>query len=52
MIKLNRMLELLSEGLAIYNLVGDVLLVNEVLCNCEVLVEDLNMLMDLLALEM
>ncbi|KAA0053531.1 Retrotransposon protein [Cucumis melo var. makuwa] len=30
-----RMLELLSEGLAIYNLVGDVLLVNEVLRNCE-----------------
>ncbi|TYK29668.1 DNA/RNA polymerases superfamily protein [Cucumis melo var. makuwa] len=38
--KLNRMLEPLSEGLAIYTLVGDVLLVNELLRNFEVLVED------------
>ncbi|KAA0067851.1 Transposon Ty3-G Gag-Pol polyprotein [Cucumis melo var. makuwa] len=38
--KLNRMLEPLFEGLAIYIPVGDVLLVNEVLRNCEVLVED------------
>ncbi|KAA0042460.1 putative DNA/RNA polymerases superfamily protein [Cucumis melo var. makuwa] len=36
---LNRMLEPLSEGLAIYTPVGDVLLVIEVLRNCEVLVE-------------
>ncbi|KAL0553555.1 hypothetical protein IC582_007453 [Cucumis melo] len=37
--KLNRMLEPLSEGLSIYTPVGDVLLVNEVLRNCEILVE-------------
>ncbi|KAA0051688.1 DNA/RNA polymerases superfamily protein [Cucumis melo var. makuwa] len=37
--KLNRMLEPLSEGLSIYTPVGDVLLVNEVLRNCEILVK-------------
>ncbi|KAL0544200.1 hypothetical protein IC582_019313 [Cucumis melo] len=42
--KLNRMLEPLFEGLAIYIPVGDVLLVNEVLRNCEVLVEGISML--------
>ncbi|XP_038877048.1 uncharacterized protein LOC120069376 [Benincasa hispida] len=50
--KLNRMLEPLSEGLVIYTPVGDVLLVNEVLRDCEVLVEGLNMLVDLLPLEL
>ncbi|KAL4021466.1 hypothetical protein IC575_020267 [Cucumis melo] len=50
--KLNRMLEPLSEGLAIYTPVGDVLLVNEVLCNCEVLVEGISLLVDLLPLEL
>ncbi|KAA0049993.1 putative polyprotein [Cucumis melo var. makuwa] len=40
--KLNRMLEPLSEELAIYTPVGDVLFVNEVLSNCEVLVEGLH----------
>ncbi|KAA0047501.1 hypothetical protein E6C27_scaffold498G001280 [Cucumis melo var. makuwa] len=50
--KLNRMLEPLSEGLAIYTPVGDVLLVNEVLRNCEVLVEGINLLVDLLPLEL
>ncbi|TYJ98787.1 putative Gag-pol protein [Cucumis melo var. makuwa] len=50
--KLNRMLEPLFEGLAIYTLVGDVLLVNEVLCNCEVLVEGISLLVDLLPLEL
>ncbi|KAL0534484.1 hypothetical protein IC582_028775 [Cucumis melo] len=50
--KLNRMLEPLSEGLAIYISVGDVLLVNEVLRNCEVLVEGISMLVDLLPLEL
>ncbi|KAA0060066.1 DNA/RNA polymerases superfamily protein [Cucumis melo var. makuwa] len=50
--KLNRMLEPLSEGLAIYTLVGDVLLVNEVLRNCEVLVEGISLLVDLLPLEL
>ena len=50
--KLNRMLEPLSEGLAIYTQVGDVLLVNEVLRNCEVLVEGINMLVDLIPLEL
>ncbi|KAL0540162.1 hypothetical protein IC582_024392 [Cucumis melo] len=50
--KLNRMLEPLSEGLAIYIPVGDVLLVNEVLRNCEVLVEDISLLVDLLPLEL
>ncbi|KAL0549271.1 hypothetical protein IC582_013752 [Cucumis melo] len=49
--KLNRMLEPLSEGLAIYTPVGDVLLVNEVLRNCEVLVEGISLLVDLLPLE-
>ncbi|TYJ98703.1 reverse transcriptase [Cucumis melo var. makuwa] len=48
--KLNRMLEPLSEGLAIYTPVGDVLLVNEVLRNCEVLVEGISLLVDLLLL--
>ncbi|KAL0549321.1 hypothetical protein IC582_013802 [Cucumis melo] len=49
--KLNRMLEPLSEGLAIYTQVGGVLLVNEVLRNCEVLVEGISLLVDLLPLE-
>ncbi|KAL4032940.1 hypothetical protein IC575_006023 [Cucumis melo] len=50
--KLNRMLEPLSEGLAIYTPVGDVLLENEVLRNCEVLVEGISLLVDLLPLEL
>ncbi|TYK09349.1 RVP_2 domain-containing protein [Cucumis melo var. makuwa] len=50
--KLNRMLEPLSEGLAIYTPVGDVLLVNKVLRNCEVLVEGISLLVDLLPLEL
>ena len=51
--KLNKMLEPLSEGLAIYTPVGDVLLVNEVLRNCEVLVEGIiSMLVDLIPLEL
>ncbi|KAA0042134.1 DNA/RNA polymerases superfamily protein [Cucumis melo var. makuwa] len=50
--KLNRMLEPLSEGLAIYTPVGEVLLVNEVLRNCEVLVEGISLLVDLLPLEL
>ncbi|KAA0059823.1 reverse transcriptase [Cucumis melo var. makuwa] len=50
--KLNRMLEPLSERLAIYTLVDDVLLVNEVLRNCEVLVEGISLLVDLLPLEL
>ncbi|KAA0047297.1 Gag protease polyprotein-like protein [Cucumis melo var. makuwa] len=49
---LNRMLEPLSEGLAIYTPVGDVLFVNEVLRNCEVLVEGISMLMELIPLEL
>ncbi|KAA0063211.1 hypothetical protein E6C27_scaffold205G00190 [Cucumis melo var. makuwa] len=47
-----RMQEPLSEGLAIYTLVADVLLVNEVLRNCEVLVEGISLLVDLLPLEL
>ncbi|KAL0544228.1 hypothetical protein IC582_019341 [Cucumis melo] len=50
--KLNRMLEPLSEGLAIYTPVGDVLLVNEVLRNCKILVEGISLLVDLLPLEL
>ncbi|KAL0536139.1 hypothetical protein IC582_025073 [Cucumis melo] len=50
--KLNRMLEPLSEELAIYTLVGDVLFVTEVLRNCEVLVEGISLLVDLLPLEL
>ncbi|KAL0540317.1 hypothetical protein IC582_024552 [Cucumis melo] len=50
--KLNRMLELLLEELAIYTPVGDVLLVNEVLRNYEVLVEGISMLVDLIPLEL
>ncbi|KAA0037903.1 hypothetical protein E5676_scaffold487G00680 [Cucumis melo var. makuwa] len=50
--KLKRMLEPLSEELASYTPVGDVLLVNEVLCNCEVLVEGISMLVDLIPLEL
>ncbi|TYK07722.1 uncharacterized protein E5676_scaffold105G001490 [Cucumis melo var. makuwa] len=50
--KMNRMLEPLSEGLAIYTPVGDILLVNEVLRNCEVLVKDISLLVDLLPLEL
>ncbi|KAA0067825.1 ty3-gypsy retrotransposon protein [Cucumis melo var. makuwa] len=50
--KLNRMLEPLSKGLAIYTPVSDVLLVNEVLRNCEVLVECTSMLVDLIRLEL
>ncbi|KAL0560590.1 hypothetical protein IC582_000999 [Cucumis melo] len=50
--KLNKILEPLFEVLAIYTPVGDVLLVNEVLRNCEVLVEGISMLVDLLPLEL
>ncbi|KAL0560988.1 hypothetical protein IC582_001406 [Cucumis melo] len=50
--KLNRMLKPLSEELAIYTLVGDVFFVNEVLRNCEVLVEGISLLVDLLPLEL
>ncbi|KAL0554215.1 hypothetical protein IC582_008132 [Cucumis melo] len=50
--KLNIMLELLSEWLAIYTPVGDILLVNDVLRNCEVLVEGISMLVDLIPLEL
>ncbi|KAL0557228.1 hypothetical protein IC582_005746 [Cucumis melo] len=46
------MLEPLSEGLATYIPVGDVLLVNEVLRNCEILVEGISLLVDLLPLEL
>ncbi|KAL0561566.1 hypothetical protein IC582_002000 [Cucumis melo] len=46
------MLEPLSEGLAIYTPVGGVLLVNEVLRDCEILVEGISMLVDLLPLEL
>ena len=46
------MLEPLPERLAIYTSIGDVLLVNEVSCNCEVLVEGLSMLVDLLPLQL
>ncbi|KAL0544466.1 hypothetical protein IC582_019581 [Cucumis melo] len=49
--KLNRMLEPLCEELAIYTSVGDILLVNEVLRSCEVLVEGISMLVDLIPLE-
>ena len=41
------MLEPLFEGLAIYTLIDDVLLGNEVLRNCELLVNGLSMLVDL-----
>ncbi|KAA0040721.1 DNA/RNA polymerases superfamily protein [Cucumis melo var. makuwa] len=47
-----RMLKPLSEGLAIYTPVGDILLVNEVLRYCEILVEGINLLVDLLPLEL
>ncbi|TYK30559.1 Transposon Ty3-G Gag-Pol polyprotein [Cucumis melo var. makuwa] len=50
--KLNRMLEPLSEVIAIYTPVGDVLLVKEVLHNCEVLVEGKGLLVDLIPLEL
>ncbi|TYK29281.1 DNA/RNA polymerases superfamily protein [Cucumis melo var. makuwa] len=51
--KLNRMLEpSLFEGLAIYTPVGYVLIVNKVLRNCEVLVEDISMLVNLIPLEL
>ncbi|KAL0544225.1 hypothetical protein IC582_019338 [Cucumis melo] len=50
--KLNRMLEPLSEELVICTPVGDVLLVSEVLHDCEVVVEGLCMLVDLLPLEL
>ncbi|KAL0556157.1 hypothetical protein IC582_004667 [Cucumis melo] len=50
--KLNRMLKPLYEELVIYTSVGDLLLVNEVLRNCEVLVEGISMLVDLLPLEL
>ncbi|KAA0042166.1 DNA/RNA polymerases superfamily protein [Cucumis melo var. makuwa] len=46
------MLEPLSEGLAIYTPVGGVLLINEVLRDCEILVEGISMLVDLLPLEL
>ncbi|KAA0066738.1 DNA/RNA polymerases superfamily protein [Cucumis melo var. makuwa] len=50
--KLNRMLEPLSEELVICTPVGDILLVSEVLRDCEVVVEGLCMLVDLLPLEL
>ncbi|KAL4025391.1 hypothetical protein IC575_013783 [Cucumis melo] len=50
--KLDRMLEPLSQELVIYTPVGDALLVSEVLCDCEVLVEGLGLLVDLLPLEL
>ncbi|KAL0556346.1 hypothetical protein IC582_004859 [Cucumis melo] len=50
--KLNKMLEPLSEELVICTPVGDVLLVSEVLRDCEVVVEGLCMLVDLLPLEL
>ncbi|TYK29162.1 DNA/RNA polymerases superfamily protein [Cucumis melo var. makuwa] len=50
--KLNRMLEPLSEELVICTPVGDVLLVSEVLRDCEVVMEGLCMLMDILPLEL
>ncbi|KAA0037544.1 DNA/RNA polymerases superfamily protein [Cucumis melo var. makuwa] len=50
--KLDRMLEPLSKELVIYTLVGDALLVSEVLRDCEVLVEGLGLLVDLLPLEL
>ncbi|KAA0042469.1 Transposon Ty3-I Gag-Pol polyprotein [Cucumis melo var. makuwa] len=50
--KMNMMLEPLFEGLVIYTPVCDVLLVNEVLHNCEVLVEGISLLVDLLPLEL
>ncbi|KAL0557001.1 hypothetical protein IC582_005519 [Cucumis melo] len=50
--KQNRMLEPLSEELVICIPVGDVLLVSEVLRDCEVVVEGLCMLVDLLPLEL
>ncbi|KAL0549437.1 hypothetical protein IC582_013919 [Cucumis melo] len=50
--KLNRMLEPLFEKLAIYTQVGDVLLFNKVLHNCEILVEGISLLVDLLPLEL
>ncbi|TYK29792.1 reverse transcriptase [Cucumis melo var. makuwa] len=52
MTKLNRLLKPLFEGLAIYTPVGDVLLVHVVLCNCEILVEGISLLVDLLPLEL
>ncbi|KAL0544361.1 hypothetical protein IC582_019475 [Cucumis melo] len=52
LIKLNRMLEPLYEELVIYTLVGDALLVNEVLVDYEVLVKGISMLVDLLPLEL
>ncbi|KAA0025360.1 DNA/RNA polymerases superfamily protein [Cucumis melo var. makuwa] len=48
----NRMLEPLSEELVICTSVGDVLLVGEVLRDCEVIVEGLCMLVDLFPLEL
>ncbi|TYK14592.1 DNA/RNA polymerases superfamily protein [Cucumis melo var. makuwa] len=50
--KLNRMLEPLYEELVIYTLFGNALLVNEVLVDCEVLVEGISMLLDMLPLEL
>ncbi|KAA0066851.1 reverse transcriptase [Cucumis melo var. makuwa] len=50
--KLNRMLEPLSKELVVCTPVGDVLLVSEVLRDCEVVVEGLCMLVDLLPLEL
>ncbi|KAA0046379.1 DNA/RNA polymerases superfamily protein [Cucumis melo var. makuwa] len=43
---------LICNGLAIYTPVGDVLLVNKVLRNCEILVEGISLLVDLLPLEL
>ncbi|KAL4017944.1 hypothetical protein IC575_021522 [Cucumis melo] len=50
--KLNRMLEPLSEELVICTPVGEILLVDEVLRDCEVVVKGLGMLVDLLPLEL
>ncbi|KAL4032686.1 hypothetical protein IC575_005767 [Cucumis melo] len=50
--KLNRMLKPLSEELVLCTPVGDVLLVSEVLRDCEVVVEGLCMLVDLFPLEL
>ncbi|TYK04219.1 DNA/RNA polymerases superfamily protein [Cucumis melo var. makuwa] len=50
--KLSRMLEPLSEELVICTPVGDILLVSEVLRDCEVVVEGVCMLVDLLPLEL
>lgn len=50
--KLDKMLEPLPKELVIYTLVGDALLVSEMLRDCDVSVEGVNMTMDLLPLEL